>query len=119
MKKGQKLTFVELWNTLKSYSVLEWRFWGVGGTFAYINPLRWDFVYKAKHFEYTDGGHETFHFIAEDESGNFLQEVGFGNYENMTYEIEIMNENPLRISIMWDDGEDNLLTIWEKINHDI
>ena len=50
-----------------------------------------------------------------DEENHFRMEVGYGNYEDMNYEIEVTNENPLRISIMWDDGEDNLLTIWEKL----
>lgn len=42
-------------------------------------------------------------------------EVSFGNFEDIIYEIKVINENPLRLSIMWDDGKDNLLTIWEKL----
>lgn len=115
MKKGQKLTFVELWNTLKSWPDYRWRLWGVGGTFAYIHQARWDWQFETQYFEYTDGGHETFHFASFDEENHFRMEVPFGNYEDLNYEIEVTNENPLRISIMWDDGEDNLLTIWEKL----
>lgn len=115
MKKGQKLTFIELWNTLQSWPDYRWRLWGVGGTFAYINQARWDWQFEAQYFEYTDGGHETFNFASFDDENHFRMEVPFGNYEDMNYEIEVTNENPLRISIMWDDGEDNLLTIWEKL----
>ena len=115
MKKGQKLTFIELWNTLKSWPDYRWRLWGVGGTFAYLHQAKWNWQFETQYFDYTDGGHETFHFASYDDENHLRQLVQFGNYEDMNYEIEVTNENPLRISIMWDDGEDNLLTIWEKL----
>lgn len=115
MKKGQELTFAELWARLSKCQNIRWRLWGVGGTFAYINQAKWNWQFEARNFDHTDGGHKTFRFAAFDEENHFLMEVPFSNFEDMIYEIKVINENPLRLSIMWDDGEDNLLTIWEKL----
>lgn len=114
MKKGQKLTFIELRNTLKSHPDYRWRLWGVGGTFGYLNQARWDWQFET-YIDCTDGGDEIFGFESFDDENHLRLTVHYGNFKSLNYEIEVVNENPLRISIMWDDGEDNLLTIWEKI----
>lgn len=99
MKKGQNLTFDELYNWLQLYPEKSWRLYAIGGSFGFLNFLRWGEVWKAEEFEITESGHKVFSFIAFDDENHFLQEIPFGDYDENEYIIQVFNENPPEILI--------------------
>lgn len=106
MKKGRTLSFDEIYDWLQSHSDKKWRLFAHGGTFGFLQYLNLNEMWTAEWFEKTEGGHKTFRFASFDEENHFLQEVSFGNYEDLDYRIEIYNEYPLEILIEFRDGYD-------------
>lgn len=56
MNTGQKLTFGELWEWLREHPRKKWRLYALGGSFGFLNELRWDDVWENDHHDLTDGG---------------------------------------------------------------
>lgn len=106
MKKGQTLTFDELYDWLSKNDKKKWRLYANGGTFGFLSFLRWDEVWITEYFEKTDGGDKTFRFAAFDDEHHFLQEISFGSYEDLDYRIEVYNDKPLELLIEWRDRYD-------------
>ena len=106
MRKGQTLTFDELYDWLSNNQNKKWRLFAVGGSFGFLTFLRWGEVWTTEYFEKTDGGHKTFRFAAFDDENHFLQEIPFGGYEDLDYRIEIYNDKPLEILIEYRDRYD-------------
>ena len=102
MKKGQKLTFDELHDWLQANQNKKWRLYANGGSFCFLNYLRWNEVWTTE-FDTTDGGHKIFAFIAFDDENHFLQEISFGSYEDLDYRIEVYNDSPLELLIEFRD----------------
>lgn len=107
MQKGQRLTFIELYEYLRQHHK-KWRFYAVGGSFGFLNHLRWDETWVAEHFEQTDGGNNVFQFTAYDEEGNWSQTIPFGDYSECDFRIEVYNEQPLEILIDMRDKVDDV-----------
>ena len=105
MKKGQKLTFDEMYEWLSNNPNKKWRLFAVGGSFGFLNELRWGEEWITQYFERTDGGHKTFRFAAFDDECHFIQEMSFGAYEDLEYRIEVYNDNPLELLIEYRDGD--------------
>lgn len=103
MKKGKILTFDELYDLLEANQNKKWRLFALGGSFGFLNYLRFNEVWITEHFEKTDGGHKTFRFATFDDENHFLQEIAFGAYEDLDYRIEIYNDKPLEILIEFRD----------------
>ena len=105
MKKGQKLTFDEMYEWLSSHGDKKWKLYALGGSFSFLNYLKWNEVWTTD-FDTTDGGHKIFTFTAFDDENHFLQEISFGSYEDLNYRIEVYNEYPLELLIEWRDTYD-------------
>ena len=103
MKKGQTVTFDELYDWLESNQNKKWRLFAVGGSFGFLNFLNYNDVWTTEYFEKTDGGHKTFRFAAFDDENHFLEEITFGSYEDLDYRIEVYNDSPLEILIEYRD----------------
>lgn len=103
MKKGKTLTFDELYDWLEANQNKKWRLFAVGGSFGFLNYLRFNEVWITEWFETTDGGHKTFRFATFDDENHFLQEIAFGAYEDLDYRIEVYNDSPLEILIEFRD----------------
>lgn len=99
MKKGKILSFDELYDWLQANQNKKWRLFAVGGSFGFLNYLRFNEVWTTEYFEKTDGGHKTFRFATFDDENHFLQEIAFGAFEYLDYRIEVYNDNPLEILI--------------------
>lgn len=117
MKKGQKFEFLELVEFLKNEKS-QWQIIATGGTFWYLNSLYlYKYNFHLDYFEYTDGGSPCFSMVAV-ENGREVAHVPFGGYDDLTYRIEVYNENPLEILIDWrenyEDG-DSQLVILQKV----
>lgn len=117
MKKGQKFEFLELVEFLKNEKS-EWQIIATGGTYGYLYSL---YVYKCNfhldYFEYTDGGSPCFSLVST-EDGREVANVPFGGYDDLTYRIEVYNENPLEILIDWRENYENgdsQLVILQKV----
>lgn len=106
MKKGQTLTFDELYDWLQANQNKKWRLFARGGSFGFLTFLRWGEVWITEYFEKTDGGHKTFSFVAYDDENHFLQEIPFGAYEDLDYRIEVYNDKPLELLIEFRDRYD-------------
>ena len=107
-KKGQKLSFNELYSWLCSHPEKRWRLYAVGGSFGFLNFLRWDEVWEAGWFDITKSGHKVFRFAAFDNENHFIQEIPFADYPECQYNIQIFNENPLEILIDMRDETDDV-----------
>ena len=103
MKKGQKLTFDELYDWLSKNNKKKWRLYANGGTFGFLTFLNFNEVWITEYFEKTDGGHKTFRFACFDDENHFLQEISFGSYEDLDYRIEVYNDSPLELLIEFRD----------------
>jgi hypothetical protein len=77
-----------------------------GGSFGFLQFLRFNEVWRTEYFEKTDGGHKTFRFAAFDDENHFIQEIAFGAYEDLDYRIEVYNDKPLEILIEFRDRFD-------------
>lgn len=117
MKKGQKFEFLELVEFLQNEKS-QWQIIATGGTFWYLNYL---YLYKYNfhfdYFEYTDGGSPCFSLVST-ENGREVAHVPFGGYDDLTYRIEVYNENPLEILIDWRENYENgdsQLVILQKV----
>lgn len=99
MKKGQNLTFDELYEWLQQQPKKRWRLYAIGGSFGFLNYLRWDEEWEANWFEITESGHKVFSFVTFDDENHFLQEIPFRAYDENEYIIQVFNENPLEILI--------------------
>lgn len=108
MKKGQNLTFDELYEWLQQHPKKRWRLYAVGGSFGFLNSLRWDEVWEACWFEITESGHKVFSFAAFDDENHFIQEIPVRNYPESKFDIRIFNENPLEILIDMRDILDDI-----------
>ena len=106
MRKGQTLTFDELYDWLQANQDKKWRLFAVGGSFGFLNYLRLNEEWITEYFEKTDGGHKTFSFACYDDENHFLQEIGYGAYEDLDYRIEVYNDKPLELLIEWRDRYD-------------
>ena len=102
MKKGQTLTFDELYEWLSKNNKKKWRLYANGGSFGFLNYLRWNEEWTT-YFDTTDGGHKIFTFTAFDDENHFLQEMSFGSYEDLDYRIEVYNDKPLELLIEFRD----------------
>ena len=116
MKKGQTLTFDELYDWLETNHTKKWRLFAVGGSFGFLNYLRFNEVWTTE-FDTTDGGHKIFTFAAFDDENHFLQEIAFGAYEDLDYRIEVYNDKPLELLIEFRDryDMDSQLAIFQEI----
>lgn len=108
MKKGQNLTFDELYEWLQQHPKKRWRLYAVGGSFGFLNYLRWDEEWEANWFEITKSGHKVFRFAAFDDENHFLQEIPFRAYDENEYIIQVFSENPLEILIDMRDKSDEI-----------
>lgn len=117
MNKGQKLTFGELWDWLKEHPRKKWRLYALGGSFGFLNTLRWDDVWENNHHDLTDGGHKTMVFEVFDDENHFQQMIGFGEYEELDYTIEVRNTGPLELLIEFRDrvDMDSKFTIFQEL----
>ena len=117
MKKGQKLTFDELYDWLSKNNKKKWRLYANGGSFGFLTLLRFNEVWTTEYFDITDGGHKIFTFAAFDDENHFLQEISFGSYEDLDYRIEVYNDKPLEILIEFRDRYemDSQFTIFQEI----
>ena len=106
MKKGQTLTFDELYDWLEANQDKKWRLFARGGSFGFLTLLRWGEVWITEYFEKTDGGDKTFRFAAFDDENHFIQEIAFGGYEDLDYRIEVYNDSPLELLIEFRDRYD-------------
>ena len=117
MKKGQKLEFLELVEFLQNEKSL-WQIIATGGTYWYlIYPHLYKYNFYLDYFEYTDGGSPCFTMVAK-EDGREVAFVPFGGYDDLTYRIEVYNENPLEILIDWRENYENgdsQLVILQKV----
>ena len=102
MRKGQTLTFDELYDWLQANQNKKWRLFAVGGSFGFLTFLRFNEVWTTD-FDTTDGGHKIFAFTAFDDENHFLQEMSFGSYEDLDYRIEVYNDSPLELLIEFRD----------------
>ena len=98
MKKGKIISFDELYDWLQANQNKKWRLFAVGGSFGFLNYLRFNEVWTTD-FDTTDGGHKIFTFTAFDDENHFLPEIAFGAYEYLDYRIEVYNDNPLEFLI--------------------
>lgn len=103
MKKGKTLTFDELYDWLEANQNKKWRLFANGGSFGFLQSLKFNEVWITEWFDKTDGGHKTFRFATFDDENHFLQEIAFGAYEDLDYRIEVYNDNPLEILIEFRD----------------
>ena len=117
MKKGQTLTFDDMYEWLSNNQKKKWRLFAVGGSFGFLTFLNFNEVWITEYFEKTDGGHKTFRFAAFDDENHFLQEIGFGNYEDLDYRIEVYNDYPLEILIEYRDRHemDSQFAIFQEL----
>ena len=117
MTAGQKLTFGELWEWLRKHPGKKWRLYALGGTLGWMNTQRWDDVWENNHHDLTDGGHKTMTFEVFDEENHFQQEIGFGEYEELDYTIEVRNSRPLELLIEFRDRVemDSVFTVWQEL----
>jgi hypothetical protein len=106
MRKGQTLTFDELYDWLEANQDKKWRLFANGGSFGFLQILRFNEEWRTEYFEKTDGGHKTFRFAAFDDENHFRQEIAFGAYEDLDYRIEVYNDKPLELLIEWRDRYD-------------
>ena len=106
MRKGQTLTFDELYDWLEANQDKKWRLFARGGSFGFLTLLRWGEVWITEYFEKTDGGDKTFRFAAFDDENHFLEEITFGSYEDLDYRIEVYNDSPLELLIEFRDRYD-------------
>ena len=102
MKKGKTLTFDELYDWLSNNQNKKWRLFAHGGSFGFLNYLRFNEVWTTD-FDTTDGGHKIFTFTTFDDENHFLQEISFGSYEDLDYRIEVYNDKPLELLIEFRD----------------
>lgn len=98
-KRWQLLSFDELYDWLQAHPEKRWRLYAVGGSFGFLNSLRWDEVWEAGWFDITKSGHKVFRFAAFDDENHFIQEIPVRNYPENKFDIRIYNENPLEILI--------------------
>jgi hypothetical protein len=117
MNTGQKLTFGELWEWLREHPRKKWRLYALGGTLGWMNTQRWDDVWENNHHELTDGGHKTVTFEVFDDENHFQQEIGFGEYEELDYTIEVRNTKPLELLVEFRDRVemDSVFTVWQEL----
>lgn len=117
MQTGQKLTFGELWEWLRNHPKKKWRLYALGGTLGFLNTQRWNDVWENDHHETTDGGHKTVDFCVLDDEGHFQQEIGFGEYEDLDYNIEVKATGPLELLIEFRDrvDMDSMFTIFQEL----
>ena len=116
MKKGQKLTFDELYDWLSKNNKKKWRLFANGGSFGFLQHLNFSEVWTTE-FDTTDGGHKTFRFAAFDDENHFLQEISFGSYKDLDYRIEVYNDKPLELLIEFRDRHemDSQFAIFQEI----
>ena len=117
MTAGQKLSFGELWDWLREHPRKKWRLYALGGSFGFLNELRWDDIWTNDHHDLTDGGHKTVDFEVVDDDGHFKQVIGFGEYEDLDYTIEVRNSGPLELLIEFRDRVemDSVFTIFQEL----
>lgn len=117
MKKGQKFEFLELVEFLKNEKC-QWKLIGTGGTYWYLNyPFLYLYNFHLDYFEYTDGGSPCFSLVAT-EDGREVANIPLGGYDDLTYRIEVYNENPLEILIDWRENykdPDSQILILQKV----
>ena len=107
-KRGQSLSFNELYSWLCFHPEKRWRLYAVGGSFGFLNSLRWNEEWKVRWFDITEGGNKVFSFAAFDDENHFKQEITFADYPECQYNIQIFNENPLEILIDTRDETDDI-----------
>ena len=117
MYKGQELTFLELWEWMKDHDKKRWRLYALGGSFGFLNHLRWDEVWTNEYHELTDGGHPVFAMVVFDTENHFVQEIPFGGYPDLVYKIVVRDTSPLEIQIEWKDlaEMDSKFTIFQEL----
>jgi hypothetical protein len=117
MKEGERLTFGELWEWLRNHPKKKWRLYALGGTLGWMNKQRWDDVWENDHHETTDGGHKTMVFWVLDDENHLQQEIGFGEYEDLDYTIEVRHTGPLELVIEFRDrvDMDSVYTVWQEL----
>lgn len=56
-------------------------------------------------------------FQVYDDENHFQQEIGFGEYEDLEYTIEVRNTRPLELLVEFRDKVemDSVFTVWQEL----